>query len=202
MKLLKSYFIVALLLMIGTSTFAQSMKKKYRTVKTTVKINAPAEKVWAVISDYGAIGNFSPYIYSSGYLDGSLNAKPGAQRHCTFDKKGKRWVKEKVKTIDHENMTMTSVPIDGKKVPLNFDNSRAFYTVVDNGDGTSTAGYEFQFRTKPSFLGLFAKGGFKKQLGGTLIGLKHYVETGEKVTPMNKKYKEIKNKYPKYAVVK
>lgn len=91
--------------------------------------------------------------------------------------------------------------IGGKKLPLDFDNSQAFYRVKDNKDGTSTASYEFQFRTKPAFLGMMAKGSFKKQMSGTLVGLKHYIETGEKVTPMNKKHNDIKDKYPKAIVV-
>ena len=203
MKILKSFLFVSLLLLIGHSSFGQSMKKKYRTVKTTLKINAPAEKVWeAMVLDYGNIGNFSPYIYTSNYINGSLKGEIGAQRKCSFNKKGNRWVHEKIVAIDHKNMVMTNVPFDGKKLPLNFDNSRAFYTVVDNGDGTSTAGYEFQYRTKPAFMGAFVKGNFKKQLAGTLVGLKHHVETGEIVNAKNKKYKEIKKRHPKPTVSK
>ena len=88
------------------------------------------------------------------------------------------------------------------KLPLNFDNSQAFYQVKDNGDGTSTASYEFQFRTRPAIMGAIAKGGFKKQLGGTLVGLKHYIETGEKVSGSNNRYAEIKDKYPEPLAVK
>ncbi len=90
---------------------------------------------------------------------------------------------------------VSKIRIDGKKLPLNFDNSQAFYRVADNGDGSSTASYEFQYRTKPGFMTGFVKGSFAKQLEGTLIGLKHYVETQEKVTPVNKRYKEIKERY-------
>ena len=99
-------------------------------------------------------------------------------------------------------MVMRNVILDGAKLPLNFDNSQAFYRVKDNGNGTSTASYEFQFRTKPAFLGIIAKGGFKKQLSGTLVGLKHYIETGERVTGGTDKYKEIKKKYPKATIIK
>ena len=196
-----SISIIFITLFFFANAQAQSMKKKVRTVKTTLVVDAPAEKVWtALVKDYGHIGNFSPYIYSSNYENGSLEGKNGAQRKCAFNKKGTQWVREELKNVNHQKMIATTVPIEGKKLPLNFDNSRAFYTVVDNGNGTSTVGYEFQFRTKPAFMGIFAKGGFKKQLSGTLVGLKHYMETGEKVTPQNKKYNEIKNNYPKPTV--
>ena len=66
---------------------------------------------------------------------------------------------------------------------------------TDNGDGTATASYEFQYRTKPGLMTGLVKGSFAKQLEGTLIGLKHYVETNEKVTPANEKYQKIKDQY-------
>ena len=179
----------------------QSMSKKYRTIKVEAVIKAPAERVWeAMVLDYGEISNFSPYIFASNYENGSLKGTLGAERKCSFNKKGTRWTHEKIAEIDNENMVMRNIVIDAKKFPLNTDNSQAFYTVKDNGDGTSTAGYEFQFRTKPAFMGMFAKGSFRKTLAGTLIGLKHYVETGEKVNGVNGKYKEIKKKYPKEIV--
>ncbi|MEL6853456.1 MAG: SRPBCC family protein, partial [Bacteroidota bacterium] len=147
------------------------------------------------VLDYGAISNFSPYIYSSDYQNGSLKGEVGAERQCSFNEAGTQWVHERIADIDHQNRVMRNIPIKGAKLPLDYENTHAFYRVQDNGDGTSTASYEFQFRMKPAFMGLIAKGGFKKQLSGTLVGLKHYVETGEKVNPMNQKYKEIKDRY-------
>ncbi len=181
----------------------QSMSKKYKTVHVKMKINAPAERVWeAMVLDYGEIGNFSPYIFSSNYENGSLKGEKGAERKCHFNAKQTRWSHEKIMAIDHEKRVMRNVVIDGAKLPLNFDNSQAFYRVKDHGDGTCTASYEFQFRTKPAFMGGLAKGSFKKQLAGTLVGLKHYVETGEKVNGTNEKYKEIKKQYPEAVIVR
>lgn len=180
----------------------QSMSKKYRTIKVETIINASAERVWeAMVLDYGEISNFSPYIFTSNYENGSLKGVLGAERKCSFNKKGTRWTYERIAEIDNDKMIMRNIVIDAKKFPLNQDNSQAFYTVKDNGDGTSTAGYEFQFRTKPAFMGMFVKGSFRKTLKGTLIGLKHYVETGEKVNGKNGKYKEVKKKYPKGTVI-
>lgn len=194
---------MAIAIMATSFSLAQSMEKKYRTVHVELKINAPAERVWeAMVLDYGEISNFSPYIYTSNYTGGSLKGEVGARRKCDFNEKGTQWVKEQIVAIDEANMKMTNRVIDGKKLPLNFDNSRAFYTVRDNGDGTATAGYEFQFRTKPAFMGAIAKGSFKKQLKGTLVGLKHYVETGEIVRGGNGKYDEVKDNYPEPVLIK
>ncbi|GAA4271231.1 hypothetical protein GCM10022258_05240 [Aquimarina gracilis] len=182
---------------------AQSMSKRYRTLKVETQINAPANKVWrAMVLDYGEIANFSPYIYASDYISGSLKGEKGAERKCSFNRKGSRWTHERIVEIDNQNMVMRNIVIDAQKFPLDMDNSQAYYRVKDNGDGTSTASYEFQFRTKPAFMGAIAKGSFRKTLAGTLVGLKHYIETGEKVNATNDKYKEIKEKYPKPTLVK
>ncbi|WP_299314801.1 SRPBCC family protein [uncultured Aquimarina sp.] len=200
---MKSILAFTLLGIISVNALAQSMVKKFRTVKVEIKIDAPAERVWkAMVLDYGEISNFSPYIFTSEYTNGSLKGELGAERKCNFNEKGTQWSKERIAEIDNENMIMRNVVIDGAKLPLNFDNSQAFYKVKDNGDGTSTASYEFQFRTKPVFLGIIAKGGFKNQLSGTLVGLKHYIETGERVTGGTDTYKKIKNTYPKATVIK
>ncbi len=199
MKTTMKIFVTGLLLSIcSTTMFAQSMSKKYRTLKVETKINAPADQVWqAMVLDYGEIANFSPYIYASNYERGSLKGEKGAERKCSFNEKGSRWTHEQIEDIDNQNMVMRNIVIDAQKFPLDMDNSQAYYRVKDNGDGTSTASYEFQFRTKPAFMGAIAKGSFRKTLAGTLVGLKHYVETGEKVNASNDKYKEIKDKYPK-----
>ena len=200
--IIKKILIITLSIFLMNMAMAQKMKKKFQTVKVELRIDAPADKVWeAMVLDYGAISNFSPYIYASNYEAGSLKGEVGAERKCSFNAKGSQWVHEKIKSIDHDKRVMVNVPIDGAKLPLDYDNTQAFYTVKENPDGSSTAGYEMQFRTKPAFMGLLAKGGFKKQLGGTLVGLKHFVETGEKVNLANEKYEEIKDKYPKATVL-
>ena len=168
-----------------------------------MQINAPLERVWeAMVLDYGEISNFAPPIYTSSYLNGSLKGEVGAERVCSFNAQETRQSHEQIAEIDVENKTMRNRILGGKKLPLDFDNSQAFYRVVDNGDGTTTASYEFQFRTKPAFMGFMAKGSFKKQLSATLVGLKHYLETGEKVNGTIGNYKDVKKNYQKATVIK
>ncbi|NQZ45326.1 MAG: SRPBCC family protein [Flavobacteriaceae bacterium] len=157
-------------LFMGWTTQAQQMDKKFHTLHVSMKINASADRVWeAMVLDYGEISNFSPYIFASNYENGSLKGVEGAERKCFFNKKGSRWSHERIMAIDVKNKTMHNSIIDAQKFPLDLDNSQAFYRAKDNGDGTSTASYEFQFRTKPAFMGGRAKGKFKKTLEGTLI---------------------------------
>ena len=123
--------VIAILLMASNALLnAQSMSKKYKMIKVETVINAPADRVWqAMVKDYGEIGNFSPYIYSSNYESGSLEGKEGAERKCMFDKKGTRWSHEKIAEINEKTMVMRNVIVDAAKFPLDSDNSQAYYRV-------------------------------------------------------------------------
>ena len=194
----KRLFVAALaLLLIGTDLAnAQSMSKKYKTILSEKIIEAPASRVWqAMVLDYGEIANFSPYIFASNYEHGSVMGEVDAERKCAFNAKGSRWTHEKIKEIDHEDMIMKNIVIDAAKFPLDQDNSFAYYSVKDNGDGTSTASYEFRYRTKPGFMTGMVKGKFQKTLDDTLTGLKHYIETGEVVNATTGNWDEIKSSY-------
>ena len=180
----------------GLTISAQNMDKKYKSVEVAIDINAPTEKVWkAMVQDYGAISNWSPYIYAANYENGSLSGVKGAERKCNLNANGTRWVHERIADIDEKKMEMRNIILDGAKFPLDTDNTQAYYRVRDNGNGTSTASYLMQFRGKPSFMTGMMKGSFKKSLANNLKGLKHYVETGEQVTPFNNKIKEIRKDY-------
>ncbi len=184
------------LLAFSTSLSAQSMADDYRKMVVRRTIKAPADRVWqALVGDYGEISNFSPFIYASNYENGSLRGTEGAERKCMFNAKGTQWSHERIVMLDNENMRMKNLIIDAQKFPLNLDNSYAIYSVTDNGDGTSTAGYEFNFRTKPAFMGGLAKGAFKKSLNETLIGLEHYLLTDERVTGGSDNAKSVLKAY-------
>lgn len=194
MKTLK--FLTMLLVITSTSLSSVNAQKKAKIVYAETVINASPERVWeAMVLDYGEISNFSPYIFTSDYIKGSLKGELNATRKCSFNASGSRWTHEKIVSIDNDNMIMKNVVIDAAKFPLNKDLSYAYYRVKDNGNGTSTASYEFHYRTEPGFMTGMVKGKFKKTLEGTVIGLKHYVETGEVVNATTDNWKEIRKKY-------
>ena len=193
---MKTKMLSVALLLIGTIAVAQKMDKKYKSIEVEIEINAPAEKVWkAMVKDYGAISNWSPYIYAANYENGSLEGVEGAERKCDLNENGSRWVHERIASIDDRKMEMRNIILDGAKFPLDKENTQAYYRVKDNGNGTSKASYLMEFRGKPAIMTGMMKGSFKKSLENNLKGLKHYVETGEEVTPANDRIKDIKDLY-------
>lgn len=54
-----------------------------------VETNAPAEKMWQIVSNYGDIKNYMPSLKYSGVLDGKILGV-GAIRSCE-DRSGKQW---------------------------------------------------------------------------------------------------------------
>jgi len=184
------------LLLIANVASAQSMSKPYKTVVAERVSEAPAERVWqAMVLDYGEISNFSPSIYASEYQAGSLFGEVGAERVCHFNANGTRWSHERIAELDSDAMVMKNTIVDAAKFPLNTDNSYAIYSVDDNGDGTSTARYTFHYRTQPGIMTGLVKGTFQRQLDDTLIGLEHYVQTGEVVNATTGNWRDIRRQY-------
>ena len=196
---IQTIFLTLVALFVTTQTLtAQSMSKPYKTIKVERHIDAPAERVWnALVLDYGKISDFSPFIYASNYENGSLKGKEGAERKCLFNEKGTQWSHERIAEIDSDAMTMKNIIVDAQKFPIDPDNSYAVYSVRDNGDGSSTAGYTFHFRATPAFLGGLMKGAFTKSLNETLIGLEHHLTTGERVTGGSENAKAVVKAYKK-----
>jgi len=74
-----------------------------RTFNEDILINAPAEKVWPILSDIGSIYEWNPGVIKS--YKTSENDGLGSSRHC--DLKGKSYMKETVvHWIPNEAITM------------------------------------------------------------------------------------------------
>lgn len=158
------------------------------------EFNLPAAKVWQVVGeDYGAIANSHPKIINSSYINGSLEAKEGAERVCNFNEKGTQYLKEKMINYDPANMTFINTVYQAGKFPVDPEVTQAIYKVEDLGNGRSRLIFDMQFRTKPAFMGSMMKGKFKGLIEDYFIAIEHNVRTGEAVTKEN--FKEIKRKY-------
>lgn len=181
------------LLVIAISFSSLAQKK---TVSFTVKrtINAPANKVWAVVGDdFGAVANSHPQIVSSNYINGTLKSGEGAERVCNLNEAGTKYVQEKMVDYSPENYTFKAQIFHAYKIPLVPENSYAIYKVVPIDENTSELVLELELRTTPAFMGNLFKSKFRNTIKDYTIAVEHHVLTGEVVNKDN--FKQIKKQY-------
>ena len=176
---------------IGT---AQSMSKKYKSFTVSRVMPFSADKVWgAVAEDYGNIANSHPKIVASGYVKGSLAGGPNAKRVCYFNDKQTRSLKEEIVEWNPEKGYFVNRVIQAEKFPINTDNTRATYQVKSLGPNKTEFSMKMEFRTKPAFMGVMAKGQFRKLLNDYMVAVEHHIATGESVTAAN--FRDVKKQY-------
>ncbi len=189
--IVKMAFTMSLFGILGSSSIAQ---KKSKSFTVTHIIDAPVEKVWAVVGeDYGAIANSHPKIVTSDYINGSLKSGEGAERVCNFNEKGTQYLKEKQVNYDPANYTFKNQVFQAGKFPVDPEYTFAIYKVEKIDENTSKFTFDMNYRTKPAFMGSLMKGNFKKLIGEYAIAIEHHVKTGENVTKDN--FKKIKKQY-------
>ncbi|MEM6628539.1 MAG: SRPBCC family protein [Bacteroidota bacterium] len=194
MKTLITFSSLFLGLMVAVAPLQAQKKKKAQTFTVSHVINAPAEKVWAVVGeDYGAIANSHPKIVSSNYINGTLKAGEGAERVCNFNEKGTQYLKEKQVNYDPDNYTFRNQVFQAGKFPVDPEYTYAIYKVEAIDDRSSRFTFDMNYRTKPAFMGGMMKGNFKKLIREYALAIEHHVNTGEPVNKDN--FKSIKKSY-------
>lgn len=185
-----------LVLSFGTfiSVYGQDKQKKVQTFTVSHVIQAPADKVWAVVGeDYGAIAHSHPKIVSSNYEQGTMKAGEGAERVCNFNAKGTKYLKEKQVDYDPANYTFKNQVFQAGKFPVSPEHTFAIYKVEPIDANSSRFTFDMTYRTKPAFMGGMMKGNFKKLIRDYAIAIEHHVKTGEAVTKDN--FKAVKKSY-------
>lgn len=183
-----------LFLLSQTATIGQSMEKKYRSFTVSRVLPFSAEKVWAAVADdYGNIANTHPTVVSSNYAPGSLKGEKGAQRFCYFNDKKTQSLYEEITEWNPEQGYFVNRILEAEKFPVDPDNTRATYKVKSLGKNKTEISMQMDFRTKPAFMGMMAKGQFKRLLSDYLIAVEHHIGTGESVTAAN--FKDVKKMY-------
>lgn len=194
---IKSSMMLLLALITLTNVHAQKKVKHFKVEKI---INLPADKVWEVVgNDYGAIAHSHPKIINSEYTNGSLKGKEGAERMCYFNKKGSKYLHEKMINYSPENMSFTNTILKAGKFPVNPKYTKAIYQVTDLGNGKCKISIDMTYRTKPAMMGGMMKGAFIKLMKDYFIAVEHHVKTRENVTKKN--FKKVKKQYSSKAVV-
>lgn len=175
----------------ANETVAQKKVQKFTVSKI---IPHSADKVWQVVGvDYGSVAYSHPKIISSEYETGSLKAGEGAERVCYFNDKKTRLLKERMLSYDPENMTFINQVFHADKFPVDPNYTRGIYKVEPIDENSCRFVFKMEYRTKPAFMGAFAKGKFKRLIRDYAISIEHHILTGEKVTKDN--FREVKKAY-------
>ena len=144
-------------------------------VSSQIRIDAPKEKVWEVLADFGGVSRWAPTVLDS-YSTTGANGGVGAGRHC--DVKGFGGIEEEIVRWEA-----------GRSLGVSLDNAGPIkssvneFTVIPGDDGTVvTLTVDFQAKFGPAGAvldRLVVRRQMEKTITLTLAGLKHYVETGE-----------------------
>jgi uncharacterized protein YndB with AHSA1/START domain len=128
----------------------------------TSRIDAPVERVWEVLDDFGDISRWNSGVKRSALTsDGPVGE--GATRHCDFTPLG--GVDERIETyVPNERMTISL--FDTSKLPIS--SAVADFNLAPDGDGTTLT---LHYSYTPNRIGRVAKGTTDKQLRKGIGGL-------------------------------
>ncbi|MBV7327256.1 SRPBCC family protein [Chloroflexi bacterium TSY] len=151
------------------------------TLAAEVWIDAPKEKVWDIVADFGNISLWNPNVPNS-YLTSDQTTGEGTTRHCDLSLSGVTVEERILEWNDGESMTIEIY--DGTKTPP-WKSAQATFTLKEKDGGTHVVG-AFSFEMKYGPIGkLMSKFMIEPQFGKAwqqlFAGLKHHVETGEQV---------------------
>ena len=144
-----------------------------------VWIDAPKEKVWEVLADFGNIYQFNPIIPTS-YLTSEQEQGVGTTRHCDFSGGS---IEERIIEWT-EGQSMQIEIYDGQNSPP-FKTAVATITVEEKDGGTLVKGslnYEMKYGPVGALMDkMMVTPRFGQGWSGLFAGLKKYIETGETI---------------------
>lgn len=148
------------------------MKITYQTT-----IDAPRDKVWAILNDFGNIQNFHPLVLESHALD-ELDGGLGATRRCDFGK-GMAISERIVAWSELESMDVDIYEREG--MPGFVKTMAARFDLSDAPGGTLVVG-SLEIGIEPKIMAVLAGPMMKRQMTkawkGLIAGMKHHAETG------------------------
>lgn len=166
--------------------------KKLARVQYEMEVNASPEKAWEVLASYGDVAHFHPQLESSQSLNGSHSkASLGCERECVIpDGKKKIVVRERV-TDFVEGQYYTYHVYEWENFPLNTMYNT--FGVKTNGEGKTFIYQITNYRLRPAFLTGLMKWKLRSSARDSLLGYKHFIETGEKKANIKEVRKRYKN---------
>jgi ribosome-associated toxin RatA of RatAB toxin-antitoxin module len=161
-------------------------------VENSIKVKLPADKVWQVLNNYGAIEKFAPTIKSSSIVNG-LETGLGAKRKCTFAdgsslieeitqyQEGQGYIME----ISEHTMPLKSMQAEMRVNAIDDENCEIFMSADFVVKGGPLGWLLGQFMLRPVMKGVFKK---------VMSGLAYHCATGQTVAealPSNDELKKF-----------
>lgn len=149
-------------------------------IQQEVTIDAPSQKVWEVLADFGNIADSSPGVVKS-YLTSKRKTGVGTSRHCDLKKMGAQ-VEERI--ISWKDGASMKIDIyERKHLPMITD-TIAEFSIKSEGKVTILRG-TFEYGMS-GILGTIMNALMMKRMNRklwttVLAGFKYHTETGEKV---------------------
>ena len=149
-------------------------------ISRKIGINASQKKVWDALADFGNVQNMSPNIAKS-YLTTEKTNGIGAERHCDFTAMGVQ-VEERIVEWE-EGKSMKIEIYERKNMPMLTDIFATFEVSEKDKKVLLQADFEYDMSNRLGNLinGLVMKKMNVKSWELFLAGIKHHIETGEKV---------------------
>ena len=154
------------------------------TLTRKVHIDAPKEKVWEILADFGNIYLFSPGVPKS-YLTSDQQRGVGTTRHCDVSGGPIQNASVEERIIGwNEGESMQIEIYEGTKTPP-FKKAVGTISVKEDNGGTLVTGtlaYSLKFGPVGYLMDkLMVTSQFGKAWTGVLAGLKYYAETDQPV---------------------
>ena len=151
-------------------------------LENSIRIGAPPEKVWSVLSTLDALDRYDPGVTKSEVVTPTREG-PGSARGCDLAPGG--WFKEKVADWDPNQ----SLSFELFECTLPVRRLKHSYTLTRDGSGTlvrQTMEYELKFGLIGKLMdAMMVRKKWDAGVKGFFAGLKDYVETGRQ--PSGKK---------------
>jgi ribosome-associated toxin RatA of RatAB toxin-antitoxin module len=148
-------------------------------IETTLRVNAPAEKVWETLGDFSSIERFSSKVESSPIV-GEVAAGLGTKRICTFYDKST--VVEEI--VGYQEGESLDIELSEFSMPL--ESLRAQMKVTPVDDARSDVSFAMDFVVKYGPIGwlmgtIMMKPMMSRVTRDVLSGLAFHVVTGNTV---------------------
>lgn len=179
---------IACSLLLGACSTTKTINNNsnMRTIKVTCEFSHSIDTVWKTFFDgFDQAYRFNPNWVNSGWINGTTASGVGAERFMQGDEKGKKMFYERITYFNPSEKKLRFEIYKAKGVPLDTEAAFGESNLVSLSDSLTQFSIEFNYRTKPRFLAMFAHKGLVKEFNEMTIAMRHYINTGETVTKEN-----------------